>query len=96
MVKEIECDFMQRLREHRLGGFVIFDTLLIIIVARILAYYRYNPNIHKNFNKYWLRWTAKLILGGIIIHKLAKVPTMLNYTLGLSEKPEIFKCLNNK
>jgi len=93
-INKKKCSIFEKLREHRIEGIVILDLVATILGARLVAYYRFKEDKHKNFNKYWLKWFMILLVGGIVVHKLAKVPTMLNYMLGLSEKPEVYKCIN--
>ena len=69
---------LEKLREPRLGGFVIFDYAATLGATYFLANYT---------NTNFLFVFVILLIISIIAHSLLKIPTYTNYLLGLSKNP---------
>jgi hypothetical protein len=69
------------LRSFRLFHIALFDVIAGVVgLAFVLRYFF--PN-----NAY-IFWSIVLVLPlGVVTHKLLNIPTMLNFYLGLSDKP---------
>lgn len=70
---------LQTLREPRIGGFVVFDTVASIIGGIFLSNML---NTDKTITLFIL------FILSIILHVIFKINTHTNYLLGLSDKPE--------
>jgi hypothetical protein len=90
-----QCSFIQRIRQYRIAKMAIFDwsaTIIPLFILSWLMYYKWN--IANNLPFTFILFIVILIgiISGIIIHKILNVPTMLNYYLGISEKPKKSVC----
>ena len=73
-----------QLRSVRLFDIALFDLVTAFIGLYLLLklVFKHKPQ------HFYLAWTTVLVLPiGIVFHLLFKVPTTLNYYLGLSSKP---------
>ena len=74
-------DTVTSLRQPKLFGISIFDVLLTLLAALAIQKYLY-----KDMDL--LVIFLGLVVLGIVIHWVTGTPTMLNYYLGISKKPE--------
>lgn len=74
-----------RQKQHRVGGLALLDLVPTVLVAVGIAYYH-----DKSFNLGTILIVLMiLIVIAIITHVAIGQPTMLNYYLGISRKPDI-------
>jgi hypothetical protein len=69
---------LEDLRKPRLFGFVVFDWVLTIIATLVLS---------RLFGQGFVSMLVIVLLLSIILHVMFNVPTLTNYYLGLSERP---------
>jgi hypothetical protein len=78
------CNLLDKLRKPKIFSMALFDWLIFIIICGAIAYF-----MNKNF--------LLLILFGIIfvviLHKILRIPTMLNYYLGFNDYASV---INNR
>ena len=96
-MKKTNCSTLERLRQPRIGGIVLFDSSITIVLTLILGYFIYGnwPALRKSMSllTYEVMLLIAVIVLGIAIHKATGTKTMLNYYLGLSQKPDVFECV---
>lgn len=88
----VNCTIIQILRSYRIYGMAIFDWIITLLGAYILAkllapYFR-----SENFYRVFFNITFGLIIIAIFLHKMLNINTMLGYYLGLNEMPTIIRC----
>lgn len=73
----VKCSFINRLRNPKIFGMAIFDWIATFVTAMIIAVIFKRPKL-----------TLPVFMGltvlAIVVHIVFKVPTMLNYYLGLN------------
>jgi hypothetical protein len=75
---------IDKLRKPRIFGLAIFDWVFSLLGLFLIGKFL----IKLNGIREWIIFTIFWILLGIVVHMVMKIPTMLNYYLGLSEKPK--------
>ena len=84
------CNIIDHLRKPKVAGMAIFDLVGTFLVPVLIGYL---INMHKKFKTpLWINIIViffLLLILGIIIHKIFKIPTMLNYYLGLNSYDEV-------
>ena len=91
----MKCTLGERLRQsqYRIGGIALLDLGLTVLGVFVVSHFSYP---RQNLVASRLGWFSLLfgaaILLGIGVHAISKMPTMLNYYLGISSKPKIYKC----
>jgi uncharacterized membrane protein YcaP (DUF421 family) len=82
-----KCTTVQWLRKPKIADMSIFDWIVSLSVAAIVGYLlKIKKPIH------WLLFILAWTLGGVLIHWLAGVPTMLGYYLRINAKPIRTQC----
>jgi hypothetical protein len=79
-----------RQSSHRIGGIAVLDTVLTIIAAIVLAALAGKLNLTGVAFAFVI-----LIMVAIAAHTATNTPTMLNYYLGISDKPDVVKGFQN-
>lgn len=80
---------LQDIRSHRVFNIAIFDLVLSVVgtvIVFLFAWWKWFPKLH-----WWKFVIAGVLLTiplGIFFHVIFGVNTQLNYTLGLSNKPQ--------
>lgn len=90
-----QCSLIQHIRQYRIAKMAIFDWVITIIPLFILSwlmYYKWNIGNKLSFIFILFMVILLGIIIGIVVHKILNVPTMLNYYLGISEKPKKSVC----
>ena len=84
------CNFLDKLRKPKVAGMSIFDHVATLVVAIIIGVLvnHYNPFASSVVLNIFIIFILLIVLG-IIIHKLFRVPTMLNYYLGLNSREAV-------
>jgi membrane protein YdbS with pleckstrin-like domain len=87
-------DVLQNLRSFRINDIVLFDTIVVLILAiifSIIVYKFFSPNkiTTKDLILYITGIIIIFFLTGIFTHYMFEIKTGLNYKLGLSNMPEI-------
>jgi len=83
-----KCGFIDTMRSPRVFGMAIFDWTLTLFAAYIVGKFLLKLNGSHQWGVFILFW----ILLGIMAHVVTKTPTMMNYYLGLSTKPQSKLC----
>lgn len=76
---------LKTLRTPRIGGIALFDLTTAFIGVFLVLWFLF-PRVDK---KKLVAITLVITLPiGIVVHAMFHIPTMLNYYLGISKKPQ--------
>ena len=86
-----QCTFSDNIHHYRIFGIAIFEIVLILITAYYTSNYLKTLDCcnQMDINILILYVIIALIIIGIIAHIVSGTNTMLNYYLGISDKPKL-------
>ena len=85
-----KCNFVDYLRKPKVKNISVFDVLSVFGISILIGYLVNNK--YPFSTPLWLNIFIIFFIGifiGIIIHKIFRIPTMLNYYLGLNTLKEV-------
>ena len=82
-----QCGFIDTMRTPKIFGMAVFDWTFSLLGAFILG-----RILKLKTGNQWIAFILFWILLGIFAHVVTKTPTMMNYYLGLSDKPKSKVC----
>jgi hypothetical protein len=83
-----QCGVIDTMRTPKIFGMALFDWTFSLLGAFIFGRYI----LKLSGTGQWIAFILFWILLGIVAHVMTKTPTMMNYYLGLSDKPKSKLC----
>jgi uncharacterized membrane protein YcaP (DUF421 family) len=96
MKNSSKCNFIDYLRKPKLANISVFDVVATFAVAVLIGYLvnkKHPFKIHLWINIIII--FLLLIILAIIVHKILKIPTMLNYYIGINTLESVMKNRKN-
>jgi len=84
----MECKPIDKIRKARIFGLAIFDWVFSLAIAWIIG----RVLLGLQTGMQWILFIIFWILFGIAAHVYYRVPTTMNYYLGLSDRPKNKNC----